>query len=71
MGDIYWGFVKYVVVSSPQHDEHTAFFPVFPWRTSWLRHFVVIALELQGKKASTIFMTQPIFFCWGNWGIGA
>ena len=48
--------LEYVIISSPQHSEKTAFFSSFPhWRTSWLRHFVGYSLGTSYKKASTFF----------------
>ena len=52
--------LEYMIVSSPQHSEKTAFFSSFPhWRTSWLRHFVGYFIGISRKKASPIFYGIP------------
>ena len=54
------GSVIYVVVSSPQCGENTAFFSCFPLGGNHGQGiFPVILLELQGKKHQPFSITQP------------
>ena len=42
------------VVLFPQHAENTDCYPVFRWRTPWLRHFIGSSFGISSNKASTI-----------------
>ena len=59
LGKYFIGSVMYVVVSSPQCGENTAFFPVFPLVGSTAKAFFGYPFGTSRNKASTIFLTQP------------
>ena len=55
--------LEYVIISSPQHSEKTAFFSSFPhWRTSWLRHFVGYFIGISRKRHRPFSMAHHFYF---------
>ena len=68
---LFWALLWYVVVSSPQHGENTAFFSNFPFGGlhSW-GILLIIPLELQRKRHQPFSMAQPKkILCLGLCGV--